>query len=119
MNKELGFTLVELMAVLVVLGLILLMSVPSITGTLQKSKKQREQEQENAICTAARSYFELELDLDGKKLKAPKAIIVSELINKEYIKNENVDDDMKAKYACLKVESNKMNCSIIETNTCK
>lgn len=116
MNKKLGFTLVELMAVLVVLGLILLMSVPSITSTLQKSKEQKAQEQENALCTAARSYFELEKDDAGKVLKVPQKIKITDLINKEYVKEENVEDINKEKSACLKIVSSKMQCSIINNS---
>ena len=38
-NKKNGFTLVELLAVIAVLGLILIIAVPKITGTLENSKK--------------------------------------------------------------------------------
>ncbi len=104
MNKEYGFTLVELMAVLVVLGLLLLMSVPSITGTLQRSKERKEEEYSEAICTAAKSYYEIERDADGHKLSLPRSIKLSELISKEYIKSGNVDKEDQDK--CIRLNSN-------------
>ena len=38
-NKIKGFTLVELLAVIAVLGLILILAVPKITQTMENSKK--------------------------------------------------------------------------------
>ena len=38
-NKKNGFTLVELLAVIAVLGLVLIIAVPKITNTMENSKK--------------------------------------------------------------------------------
>jgi len=108
MKKKYGFTLVELMAVLVVLGLLLLMSVPSITGTLQKSKERKKEEYEKSLCTALKSYYEIERDETGNKFSLPLSVKISELINKEYIKKNQVKEEDRDKSITMK---NDFSCS--------
>ena len=59
MNQK-GFTLVELMGILVILGVIIVFTVPSITKTLKNSETNELKEYQNTICLAAKSYVELE-----------------------------------------------------------
>lgn len=58
MNKR-GFTLVELMGILVILGVLLIFTVPSITKTLKNSETKENTEYENTVCLAAKSYMEV------------------------------------------------------------
>lgn len=59
MNQK-GFTLVELMGILVILGVIIVFTVPSITKTLKNSETNQLKEYQNTVCLAAKSYVELE-----------------------------------------------------------
>lgn len=60
MNKSRGFTLIELMAVLVLLVSVLLLSLPVISKTLSKSKENAFKDYNTTICSAALTYFEIE-----------------------------------------------------------
>ena len=68
-----GFTLVELLAILAVLGVILLVSVPSIVSTNQKLKQQYYERYVNNIENAAEIYVEAHSDREEyAELKATK-----------------------------------------------
>lgn len=55
MDKK-GFTLVEIMAVLVILCLIMLVGVPSINKTLKNQEKKAESQYKNTLCIGAKNY---------------------------------------------------------------
>lgn len=59
MNQK-GFTLVELMGILVILGVIIVVTVPSITKTLKNSETNELAEYQKTVCLAAKSYVEVE-----------------------------------------------------------
>ncbi len=54
--KKQGFTLVELLAVIVILGLIALVSVPAITGIIKNSKEELSASQIETIKMAAKNW---------------------------------------------------------------
>lgn len=54
--KNKGFTLVELLAVLIVLSLILLIVIPSVSGTLRASRKSSYDKQIKVLETAAEKW---------------------------------------------------------------
>ncbi len=54
--KTRGFTLVELLAVIVILGLIALVSVPAITGLLKSGKEDLANSQKETIELAAKNW---------------------------------------------------------------
>lgn len=60
MNK--GFTLVELLAILTILGIIILVSVPSIIDTNKKSQENNYVEYKHTIEKAAEIYVEVHSD---------------------------------------------------------
>lgn len=55
MNKK-GFTLVELLAVIVLLGLIALIAAPAITGIIKKSKESLSESQKQSIEMSAKNW---------------------------------------------------------------
>jgi len=65
MNKRNGFTLVELMGILVVLALIIALAVPAITGTLRRQGDNQVDLYEEQVCTAAIAYIDLERKVEG------------------------------------------------------
>ena len=79
-----GFTLVELLAILVILGVITLVAVPSIITSNKKSKDQEYVKFKKTIENAAEVYVETHLDDDGvQKLKnngTPFSISINDLI---------------------------------------
>lgn len=71
--KERGFTLVELLAVIVILGLIALVSVPAITGIIKSGKEDLANSQEETIEMAAKNWASdqkniMKLPVDGNEI---------------------------------------------------
>lgn len=85
--KKNAFTLAELLGVIVILALISLITIPSISGTLQKYKKNLCDAQLNQIISAARNWGAdniLSLPSDG----GTKKVTVSTLAKYGYIDDE-------------------------------
>ncbi len=88
--KNEGFTLVELLAVLLILAFIALIAVPQILNLISESKEKTKERSFSLIEHAADLYLKSEYDLNG--LKYPETISLRELKNKGYI--ENTDEDL-------------------------
>lgn len=87
MNKK-GFTLVELIGVVVILGLIALVAFPALLNQINDSKKQVSDSQKNIIISAAKTYVE-----DNKNEFADKdyfIIDMEDLIKGDYINKQIV-----------------------------
>lgn len=56
-NKEDGFTLVELLGVIVILGIILAIAIPSIGNIVDNARKDTNDAQEELVIDAAQMYF--------------------------------------------------------------
>lgn len=65
MNKEEGFTLVELLAVIVILGIILAIAIPSIGGVIDRARGGANDAEQELIVDAARLYFTTEQPTDN------------------------------------------------------
>lgn len=83
--KRKGFTLVELIGVIVILGVVAVFTVPALTKTLKESAEKSYNEYVKNIKIAAENYFHSETDgtIDGKYI-----ISVGTLIEKGYLKRE-------------------------------
>ena len=104
MDKKLGFTLVELMAVLVILGVILLMAMPSITNTFRNSEDMEAEEYLETICLAAKTYAEFETGVSTSHIS------IDSLISEGYVRDNLKVPDSQKKYRCVK---------ILSTNKCE
>lgn len=108
MKKENGFTLVELMAVLVILGVLLIMAMPSITKTFRNSKESEEAEFLDTLCAGAQAYMQFEKDSNDEKYKYPKTLEVSELQSSGYIRNNiKVPDSYENMDCSVTINANK------------
>ncbi|CAG7648275.1 type II secretion system protein [Paenibacillus allorhizosphaerae] len=68
MKNQKGLTLVELLAVIVILGVIAAIAIPSIGGVIKSSKLNADKESESLLReTAIRYMTDLDPDGDGKK----------------------------------------------------
>lgn len=56
-EKQKGFTLIELVVVVIILGILAVALVPSVLGRVQAAKESRYNSDVDAIATAARMYF--------------------------------------------------------------
>ncbi len=113
MIEKKGFTLVELMAVLVLLGVILLMAMPSITNTFRNSKELEEDEYINTVCLGAQSYMNLEKDANGNKYEYPKALKIEEdLKGKGYLRENLKVPEESESFKCVRITANKA-CTLV------
>lgn len=80
LKKEEGFTLVELLAVIVILGFILVIAVPGIGKVISNSKTKTAENEEALVIDAAKLYF---IDKDVEKV-TPK-----ELFTEGYLEGKN------------------------------
>lgn len=56
-KKEEGFTLVELLAVIVILGIILAIAIPAVGNVISKAQDSADEREVELIISAARVYF--------------------------------------------------------------
>ena len=95
--KKSGFTLIELIGIVVIIGLILLVAVPTINDVIERSEENKKQEALNNIYMATENYLMANYDeyssLDN--IGASEYIYVMDLINQQYmdIDELNPNDD--------------------------
>ena len=86
-----GFTLVELLAVLILLGVVSLIAIPSIGKILNRSREKARESTKNELIKAAKEYYAdniRELPDDGSH----KCLSVSEIEESGYISNDDIID---------------------------
>lgn len=89
LNKEEGFTLVELLGVIVILAIILAIAVPGIGKIIDNAKEDTEKNQTALVLDAAQLYF---LQEEGT------SVTVEELIKKGFLedkKDSTLNKDLK------------------------
>ena len=95
MKNRKGFTLVELLAVVVILGIIIMMSIPVVGRWIDRSKMESDEGNKKALIMAAQSYAQ------GNTKKLPKSvggttkITAQELLNANFLKEELVNSEKK------------------------
>ena len=99
--KKRGFTLIELMAVITVLGVIAAITIPKITDTLEKSKEKAYKNQINSLVSIAKRWGASNQD----KLSTETRLHFSTLFDEGYIKQKDIvnpitNDKLKG---CIKI----------------
>ena len=94
MNKK-GFTLVELLAVMVILLAISVVTVTSVTATLKRTKDNEKETQIKKAINAAKIYFSMN---DGKS-----CVTKYYLVNDKYLTCDDIDK--LDQYFSIKLES--------------
>lgn len=117
--KKNGFTLVELLAVIIILGLIMAIVVPSLLDTLKDSKEKAYQTNVEMVKTATESYINMSFDNYKARFNSPGyvTINVSLLIEdgflKPDIKNPKTGEALTGSVVVTKVSENKYNYEFI------
>lgn len=81
LNKEEGFTLVELLGVIVILGIILAIAVPGVGKIVDKARTETADNQQELILDAAQLYF-----LNGGE---DDPVAVKTLVSENYLEDKN------------------------------
>lgn len=79
-NKEDGFTLVELLGVIVILGIILAIAIPGIGTIVDNARTKTADQQDQLIIDAAQMYY-----LDGGK---EDPVLITTLTGKGYLETK-------------------------------
>ena len=90
LNKK-GFTLVELLVVIVILGIIMSIAIPSITSSIERSKDKQKTQIINLIVSAGELY------VDRHKNTVTPPITLNQLIEDGLITKEEMKDPFNEK----------------------
>lgn len=90
MKNRKGFTLVELLAVIVILGIIALIAVPNVLGTLNKSKGKLSQVQKETILSACKNY--VTANVGAMNDDAPNEISIDALHSGGFLESSTYSD---------------------------
>ena len=86
-----GFTLIELMAVVVIISLVCLLTFPNIVNQIKKSKDANKDNVEKVVISAAKRYVNDNIDKYNEE--GDYCIAVQDLINNDYLKEDIVKDE--------------------------
>ena len=116
-----GFTLMELLGVIIVLTIITLLILPNIINSLKNSDKTSEELMDNFIVSAAKLYLSDNFSNFSKNSSYIYCLPVSKLVEDNYlsspVKYKNIDDITGSK--SIKITyTNKYNYDIVDTATC-
>ena len=110
--KKKGFTLVELLAVIIILSLVLVIAVPSVNKYIKQSKEKAYDAQISTIIEAAQAYASTNLELlpnrENISVKVTLGQLKSAGLIKEEVKNPN-DDKYFDDALTIKIKKNKEN----------
>ena len=91
-NKK-GFSMVEILAVVVILGIVSTIGIVSVTRILDKSRQHYYETQESQLISAAQAYAANNSSIRPKNLYESKKIKLQELYDKKYIKEKILDQN--------------------------
>lgn len=95
MKKEEGFTLVELLAVIVILGIILAIAIPSVSGVINRAQNDANEAEKELAVEAARLYVIAEKeDVGLDEADSTHTVSIADLETKGYFEKKSKDDTL-------------------------
>ena len=112
-----AFTLIEMLAILLILAILSLILIPTVKNALGNAKNNAYESQVNIIENAAEKYFmDSEYNIDGSEKKV---IYLADIIKAQYIDNDKVINpiDEKEMTGCVLVSmySNQYHFQYLDT----
>ena len=92
MKQKRGFTMIELLAVLVILGIILIIAVPSVVGYMQGARTSYYEKLEESVTTIGQEYFSDHRSLMPRENGQIYSVDIKDLVSEGYT-SEIVDSD--------------------------
>ena len=107
-RKKKGFTLVELLATIIILGLLVTIAYVSVTSILDRGNDSYYESQENMLVLAGREYFADHRSELPKEIGDTSTVTLETLIKEKYIdpikdKDENVCDEKNSGVTAQKI----------------
>lgn len=114
-----GFTLIELMAVVVIISLVCLLTFPNIVNQIKKSKDANKDNVEKVVISAAKKYVNDNIDKYNEE--GDYCISVQALIDNDYLKEDIVNDkDNDFQSSAVFIENrDSLKFKVIDDGTCK
>ena len=109
MNKK-GFTLIEIMGVIVVISLIFLIAIPTILNKVKKGQDTIDESTQNMIISATKDYMSDNINDYPEEIGNVYCIDINDLIDKNYITEDIVTTKDKS-ILIKKVKVSIDNCS--------
>ena len=97
-DKQKGFSMVEILAVVVILGVLSTIGIVSVSRMIEKSRNHYYDAQTDQLILAAQSYANDNKNILPKNIGGISTIYLQELIDKKYIKEDIVDQNKKKCY---------------------
>ena len=93
-----GFSMVEILAVVVILGVLSTVGIVSVSRLIENSRKHYYEAQADQLVLAAQSYANDNKNILPKTIGGTNTIYLDKLIEKKYIKEEIVDQNKEPCY---------------------
>lgn len=108
-----GFTLVELLATVTILGILSVIAISSVSGLLEKGRTEHYKTIEKQMIQAAKSYVQINRGALPKNQNGTTTITLETLVNSKYI---NQPKDHNEKNNCNLTDSSVEITKISQTN---
>ena len=96
MNNRRGFSLIELLAVIVILGILMSITIYSVSKIIEKSRTEKNNQEVKTATLAAKSYIQSNREKAPKSIGESKIITLTELKNSKYLTENVVNSDGKS-----------------------
>lgn len=117
--KKNAFTLIELLAILVILSVLVIILIPTLKDSIDEAKKSAYDDQVNTITSAAESYFiNSNFRVDSN---TPKVMYLNDIVSSGYIDSKKlvnpVTEDAMTGCVLIKYYSNQYHYEYIDNIT--